>query len=249
MKLNYLQKENGMYILSKNAIEDIATSLLNTYYPQNLRSPLPLNTTELLEDCFGLTVKRKYIGTFGSGILGLIVMNDEVEIPSYDDMYRPTVLRETYGTVLISPHLAGYANAPRRGYTEAHEGAHFILHGEYYRHISDSAAGRSGDLPEYIACRKVEMYRNRPQGDFDWMEWQADSLAAALLMPKDVFRTFAEKVIRDHGISGGCISGSAYTGRGTAFEIISQVAEKFKVSFRATQIRMLHFGLIAENAG
>lgn len=247
MKLNYPQKENGMYILSRDAIEDIATYVLKKYYPQNLELPRPLNTTELLEEHLGLTVKHKYIGTFESGILGLIVMNDEVEIPSYDEMYRPTVLQETYGTVLISRHLSGKANAPRRRYTETHEGSHFILHGEYYKQSSGTVAKRSKNLLDCIACRKVEVYKQKLQDDLDWMEWQADSLAASLLMPRDVFRSFARKVIRGYGISRGYIVNNSNVDKAKVGDIISQIAEVFNVSYRAAQIRMLHLGLIVDN--
>lgn len=247
MQLNFPKKENGMYILSRDDIDCIATAILKKYYPQNLESPLPLNTIELLEEHLGLTIKRKYIGTLRSGILGLIVMNDDVEIPSYDDMYRPTVLQETYGTVLISQHLIGRDNIPRRRYTEAHEGAHFILHSDYYNQAKTTIAKRSNNHLDYIACRQVEIYKGPPKGDAEWMEWQADSLAASLLMPKDVFYKFAKNVIRENGVSRGYLINSPYANQRQAFEIITKIAEQFNVSYRAAQIRMLHLGLIKDN--
>ncbi len=244
MQLNYSQKENGMYILSRDSMDDISTSILKKYYPQNLESPRPLNTTELLEEHLGLTVKRKYIGTLESGILGLIVMKDDVEIPSYDDMYRPVVLQETFGTVLISRHLMGRDNAPRRRYTEAHEGAHFILHREYYNQTDNITANRTNNPLNYIACRKVEIYGKSLRNEFAWMEWQADCLAASLLMPKNIFCDYAKKVIRENGVRRGYLINGTYTNRRQAFEIITEVAEQFNVSYRAAQIRMLTLGLI-----
>ena len=244
MQFNYPKKENGLYILSRDAIDNIATTVLKKYYPQNLELPLPLNTTELLEEHLGLTVKRKYIGTIESGILGLIVLNDEVEIPSYDDMYRPVVLQETFGTVLISQHLDGRDNAPRRRYTEAHEGAHFILHSECFNKTKQNVAKRSENLLGYIACRKMETNQKSPKNDFDWLEWQADSLAASLLMPKDVFYSFAKKVIRENGVCDRRCVISQYTNKGQAYDIIAEISEKFNVSHTAAQIRMLHLGLI-----
>ena len=59
MKLDYPKRENGMYKLSRDNIDEIATSILKKYYPDNLKSPLPLNTIELLEEHLGLTIKRK----------------------------------------------------------------------------------------------------------------------------------------------------------------------------------------------
>ena len=245
MQLNYSKNKKGMYILSRDSIEDVATLILKEYYPNNLVFPTPLNTLELLEEHLGLTVKRKYIGNIESGILGLIVMNDEVEIPSYDDMYRPTILQETFGTVLISQHLNGKNNAPRRRYTEAHEGAHFILHKEYYNNSAAKTANRS-NVFDYIACRKMEIYKNSPKNDREWIEWQADALAAALLMPRDIFYSYAKSVIRQNGVSKGYLISGPYANKGQAIDIITEVAEKFYVSYRAAQIRMLHLGLIQD---
>jgi Zn-dependent peptidase ImmA (M78 family) len=247
MQLNFPKKENGMYILSRDDIDSIATAILKKYYPQNLEMPLPLNTMELLEKHLGLKVKRKFIGTLRSNILGLIVMNDEVEIPSYDEMYRPTVLQETYGTVLISLHLIGRENINRRRYTEAHEGAHFILHGEYFECASAAVAQRGENHLNYIACRRMEIYNASPKNDTEWMEWQADSLAASLLMPKNIFYSFARNVIKENGISRGYLITSSYANKRQAFEIITKIAEQFNVSYRAAQIRMLHLGLIKDN--
>lgn len=246
MQINYPQKENGMYILSKQDIENIATLILKEYYPENLSAPIPLNTTELLEEHLGLSVKRKYIGSLESGILGLIVMSDDVEIPSYDNMYRPTILQETYGTVLISQHLTGKDKSARRRYTEAHEGAHFILHRNYYNKRTQSIFNRRDKSLSYIACRKMEIYKQTANNDIDWMEWQADTLAAALLMPQKAFTLFAKAVFYKYGIFNGYILVDHSTDKVSAYNIIKEIAEKFHVSHRATQIRMLHLGLIRD---
>lgn len=246
MKLNYPQKESGLYILSREDIENIAEDVLKEFFPQNLILPKPLDTAELLEDRLGLTVKQKYIGTLNSAVLGLIVMSDEVEIPSYDEMYKPTVLRETYGTVLINKHLCVRENTARRRYTETHEGAHFILHGEYFKTAANSAANRKNNSREFIACRKVELYGQKTNNDSDWMEWQADSLAAALLMPGNVFCSFARSVMRKYGITGRHIVNNFYVNKGKVRDIISDIARAFNVSYRAAQIRMLHLGLITK---
>ena len=247
MKLNYPQKESGLYILSREDIENIAKDVLKEFFPQNLILPKPLDTAELLEDRLGLTVKQKYIGTLSSAVLGLIVMGDEVEIPSYDEMYKPTVLWETYGTVLINKHLCVRENTARRRYTETHEGAHFILHGEYFMKAANSAANRKNNSRKFIACRKVELYGQKTNNDSDWMEWQADSLAAALLMPGNVFCSFARSVMRKYGITGRHIVNNFYVNKGKVRDIISDIARAFNVSYRAAQIRMLHLGLITED--
>lgn len=245
MQLRYRQKDNGMYILSKNDIEEIAIDILREYSPKNLEYPMPLDTRDFLEGYLGLTVKQKYIGTLNSGILGLIVMNDFAEIPSYDIMLKPTVLEETYGTVLITPWLMGKENIPRKRYTEIHEGAHFILHKEYYSKNANATANRSSNPFNYIACRRVEINNSKNLStDVDWMEWQADSLAAALLMPKDVFKNFAKTKIRNWGFQNDYIVLQSDRDKLYAYEVISDMASKFNVSYTSAQIRMRHLGII-----
>lgn len=248
MQLDCAQKENGTYWLSRDDIEQVAVSVLKEYSPHNLECPAPLNTAGLLEDYLGLTVKRKYIGTMESGILGLIVMSDIAEIPSYDDMFRQTVLEETYGTVLISACLTGMENVPRRRYTEAHEGSHYLLHRPYYQKLEEISGCKTANPSAYIACRKVELHEKKPKNDIEWLEWQADTLAASLLMPKDIFYFYVRSVIRRHGISRGYLIAGAYPDKRQARDIISEIAGTFHVSYRATQIRMLHLGLIKQQS-
>lgn len=136
-----------------------------------------------LQEYLGLDVKRKYIGTFESGILGATVMCDEAEIPSYDEMFRPTILVETFGNVLISPALSSRENAPRRRYTEMHEGSHFILHKEYFEHMNKQNANQS----KLVACRRMELLSDWPKTDADWREWQADIWQRLYLCQKMCF--------------------------------------------------------------
>lgn len=243
MQLNYEQKGNGMYILSRNDIENIATAILKDYSPENLEYIIPLDTVDFLENYLGLTLKKRYIGTMKSGILGLVVMNDMVEIPSYDNDFKPVILEETYGTVLISPILNNSKNANRQRYTEVHEAAHYILHKQYFSQLQKmSNASRN----RYIACRKVELHNKIPKTNSEWMEWQADTLAAALLMPQKTFTVFAKAVFYKYGIFNGYIMVDDSTRKGQARNIIKEIAEKFCVSYRAAQIRMLHLGLIKD---
>lgn len=247
MELNYPQKSNGMYMLSRNDIEQIAYDKLKEYVPQNLERPIPLNTRDFLTEKLGLIIKDRYIMNFDSGILGSIVMTDSVEIISLDEYFRPTLIEEYYGTVFISPSLMGRENLPRRRYTEAHEGSHYILHGPYFDKLSKINACRKDNYFDYIACRKIEICNEKPKTDADWMEWQADSLAAALLMPMDTFSSFVRNQLRYYGIKGGFITTEkSQTNSRIKYEIIEEVAEKFAVSKTAAEIRMKHLDLLRE---
>lgn len=247
MQLNYAQDSSGRYILSKKDIDNIATAILKEYSPQNLTTPVPLDTSDLLENYLGLTIKRKYIGTIRSGILGLVVMNDMAQIPSYDERLRPTVLEETFGTVLISPHLMRQGEAPRKRFTEAHEGAHFVLHREYFSRCSKDSANGKINSRDYIACRQSDMRDIIPQKETQWVEWQANSLAAALLMPRNIFCEYCHSVIRRKAILDGYLEDQPDSYQVSTKHIINNVAKRFNVSHKAAQIRMSEVGLIKEH--
>lgn len=244
----YRQKENGMYILSRSEIEQIATKKLLEFSPSNLERPIPLRTTDFLENYLGLLVKYKYICDFQSGILGLTVMGNEVPVPSYDEMLRPVVLEETFGTVLISPMLRGRDNLARRRYTEMHEGAHFILHQPYFANCEKTAAAARCEYPcNFIACRKIELFNERPKTDLDWIEYQADALAAALLMPQNVFISYVRDVLRKNGIRQNFLYMNSGANDKKAHSVIYDLAETFAVSYQAAKIRMAHLGLLRES--
>ena len=237
MKLNYRQQDNGMFILGRNEIEQIATDVLREVAPQSLVYPMALST-EALFDFFGLMVKHAYLGFPGHEILGATVMGESAEIPVYDLKLNPDVLEETFGTVLIHSELSCAKQAPRRRYTEAHECSHWILHKPYY----DKQSGNSNS--RLVACRSVETYKRVRKTDADWREWQADTLAAALLMPREMFYEYARRLLRDAGAPRGYIIEGLPASRFIFNEIIGPLSSRFNVSNRAAQIRMIHLGLI-----
>ena len=88
------------------------------------------------------------------------------------------------------------------------------------------------DIAENRRIRNIE----------DLIEWQANSLGASLLMPKDIFKEVARTEIRSHGIRRDCLLVS--DNRQRMFDIITKVSDIFEVSKRATEIRFKELGLI-----
>lgn len=76
---------------------------------------------------------------------------------------------------------------------------------------------------------------------------EADSLAAALLMPRDVFYSLARSEIRKAGVPCGYLVKGQQRDKRVFYEIVGEIADRFCVSHKATQIRMAHLGLIKTN--
>lgn len=248
MQLKFMQKDNKMFLLSRNDIEEIAYKLLCEYSPQNINNPTSIDTKEFIEDYLGLTIKYKHIHSCkGTGVIGLIVMDDIALIPSLDDSFNPILIEETYGTMLITPQLLGDKNMPRRRYTQMHEAAHYILHREHFNWCLSKNNSKVADR-QYIACRKIELTSQKPRTEHEWLEWQADALAASILMPKDAFNDFAKSVLQKHGISRGYIINDQYVDKKVVYEILQEIAQKFEVSRKAAKIRMYHLGLMKKSS-
>ena len=246
MRLNYHQKSNGMYILKKPDFEDIATQVLAEYAPQNLFMAQPLDADHFLKECLYLDVKYRYLSISGS-ILGMIAFED-IELPRVVDGCKMEAIKE--GTILIDPSLCTTKQNARCRFTKIHEGSHWILHRSYHSPTHKCYNFRK-DM-SIIACRSntIERFRwkrDRKWNDEDWEEWQADSLTAALLMPREVFLDAVDYAMRRNRIF------QRYLIKGEQpFEsrrVIQEIATLFGVSQRATQIRMNQFNMIRETWG
>ena len=245
MELNYKQRANGMYILYKEDIKQIATDTLKEFSPQNLDYPSALDTDSFLVDHLGLLLKERYLGILGKeSVLGLTVMCDSADVVTLDNRCRPTVVEENYGTVVISTALNSVNNKGRKRYTKIHEGAHWLLHKDYYRKLEESSRPGSG----VVACRNVESYIPKQRDEKDWIEWQADSLAASILMPRTVFYQYCRELLRHAGVPRGYLNEGNYGDKLIFQEIVPDLMTAFGVSSRAAQIRMVHLGLIRRAA-
>ena len=190
-----------MYILTREDMDDIAMRLLNEYAPNVLKYPQPVGIGMIAEEKMGLTLKYQYLSAQGN-ISGLLAF-DDTEFDCFDSLFRPVKLEIPGGTVLIDSNLSDRKNYPRRRYTISHEVCHWILHRSYHSPQNKQYQFRS-QSNVLIACRDSDICRERKSRDLvtdhDWEEWQADALAAAVIMPLTTFREESSRII--HGTTG-----------------------------------------------
>ena len=136
-------------------------------------------------------------------------------------------------TILIDVRLcASPKTIGRKNYTLAHEIAHQIL----YKAFPDA----------YGPARRLMCdYRRTPESRrkvTDWTEWQADALAAALLMPKDAI--LDGMFLAGLGEHIGTLS-RKYTPN--KYDSFCRLAEALGVSRSALAFRMERLGLLDKN--
>ena len=233
MRLEYPQKPNGMYFLKKEDFETIATMLLKEYCPNALMAPMAVDLVDIAEEKIGLTIRNDYL-SHDNSILGLTAFAYIPDHPGYDRDLNPTTFELSAGSVVLNRGLACASDLTRKRFTLAHEISHWVLHRSYHSPINQQYQFRQ-QKQGFVACRteRIESAPRTLVTDNDWEEWQADMLAAALLMPQDTFLRFIYHVL-DVKITRSFqkIDPQLYK------YVLEQISKRFQVSRKAADIRL-----------
>jgi Zn-dependent peptidase ImmA (M78 family) len=253
VQLNFRTKKNGVPILSKNEIEEIAEIVMRDYDADILEEPRSLDIDHFSE-CYAELEMDYQDLTNDQSILGMMVFND-CRIPVYDAEENKAKRITVYeGTVLIDNSLLEDDQLRRGRFTLSHEVSHWFLHRQIYKEDKNQMSLfdfiAAPEKQPIIKCRSVDIESNRRKElvtDDDWMEWQADYMSSALLMPKKSFSKAIRKKFKSAGIKNG------YYKMGTDFEqdlwaevLHYELADIFDVSVTAAKIRLKNLGFIKD---
>lgn len=240
MVLDYPQYPNGMYRLHKGDFDNIARDVMKEYMPGCVDVQQEVDINFLMKECLYLTVRSKNL-TADKSVLGLIVFEDAT-VPCYDLSFNPIDLDLSAGDVLIDISLSGTQNVPRRRFTLAHEASHWILHRSYHSPTNQKYEFRK---PYNISLgRDIERRFRKFETENDREEWQANSLAAALLMPKIAFtKTALREINRMYGYEQYPLKPD---GSEEYKEVIQRIASVYNVSMQATEIRLDQLDLLTD---
>lgn len=193
----------------RQALESIALSEIKAYDEQLTQGdPRAIPIEEMIEFKYGLIVKYYTLSKNGA-IHGLTAFENCV-IPIYDKkLRRYEGLLVKAGTIIIDNCLLAPNMEKRLRFTLAHELAHWIIHSDYFKQQSELASKSSKDSNEQT-------------------EREADSVAAALLMPKG-------RVKVAYGRLKNRLKPEA---------VVTRLAEIFNVSNKAMEIRLISTGIL-----
>ncbi|MCQ2433461.1 MAG: ImmA/IrrE family metallo-endopeptidase [Clostridia bacterium] len=204
--------------LSRNDLEKIADRYIREYYERmeiSESSLLPVLPEFFAEDILNLTVVFLPLSDDGS-ILGVSSFED-FEFAIVDDSGYTETRDLSEWEIAIDKGLLSPEQSGRCNFTIMHEAAHHIL-----RRL----------FPQDYQVKQI-FYRDQrsPQ---DWIEWQADTLAACLLMPPKLmeqcvkeFEVYQLKTNRD-------------------YEKFCRLASYLDVSKQALLIRLQHLNLLSK---
>lgn len=168
-----------MKYLSRKEIEAIAERVNTAYMklPEHKGKHIyKIEPELLLTKLLGLNIEHHHLSTNGT-ILGITSFN-EIGVQVFDEEDIESYYFLDGKTVLIESELqSNIAFKGRYNFTAVHEAAHQIFKMLYPKEYG--AAQNTGRLHYYkIHTEKKPIY--------DWEEWQANTLAAAILLPKDL---------------------------------------------------------------
>ncbi len=222
---------NGIPLLSKNQLERHGEKILHAFSPAVLVNPQPTDLDGLIRN-MGFNLEYQYL-SHNKVYLGVTVFDDTDTLPVYNPVLnRAEFISVKKNTIIIEGTLAeNPAYEHRERFTLGHEAAHGLIHAEYYRRKAEFAGfcDNSGGIYSKSCAPDlsgVDASGKRLQGEA-WLEWQANYLAAVLLMPKAAIKNIDFKC----------------NGR-WHLELISMMVEAFNVSEQAARVRLASLGYL-----
>lgn len=203
-------------------LERIAYQTLQSFDSSMLTRPQPLNIDQFAERF--LRLKLDFVDlSNNTSILGMLVFSDS-SVPIYDpEQNIPKIIQVKTGTALIEKSLLNDHLQNRTRFTIAHECAHWLIH---------KPKGKAQPL----VCRTVGHSNQK-----DWLEWQADYMASALLMPAMSVYTVMKTYIKENRQQMEnmyYLWGDQYA-VSKREQIIRMIASLFGVSRTAAEMRMI----------
>lgn len=182
-------KPNGLPVLSKQRLEEFADIHTHWFTEANGTKDPKFSAWEFATEYLRKKVSYEWLSNDGS-ILGASSFVDNTPIPVYNpetDKVRRQAMGK--GTILLDWRLDSTEEmqAKRARFTLMHECAHHLLHQAYYSRLalSEDGAKVAYSVQRNEATRISFSGNETPWSDEQWLEWQANYLAGALLMPTD----------------------------------------------------------------
>ena len=201
-------KKNGVPIVSKKELDAIGERFVQDFQPDVLTNPAPVDIESFVECYLGMTPDYQFLSHNGI-YLGMTVFNDT---NNQKHRYR---------------------------FTLCHEGSHDILHSGFFSYNPNQLSMFDLDLAPMIQCRVDNSTPRKADtkywDDHDWMEWQANRLASAILMPISAVALLAQKHPK------------SLKSTKDRFFLIQHTADTFDVSAEAATYRLKELGYIPKD--
>lgn len=179
-------------IIYSKDMEIVAEDFLKRYYPEALRTPMPVDPMELAKK-MGLRVEVRQI-TEDFSVFGQIFFCDTVAEVYNSQSGTAEQMEVKGGTIVVDPQNFFMRNLGSVNNTITHECVHWDKHRKAFQleRLYNTSATQ-------IRCQVTGGIKDRSaRSATDWMEWQANTLAPKIQMPLIAFKIKAAEVVRKY---------------------------------------------------
>lgn len=225
---NYMDNSFVPHI-SSDEYENVAIAFLNKYYPEYKQNQ-PIVISELLNR-IGLKLEYRNLSK-GKKIFGIICLSD-CHIKSYKDILSSEeTIEEAKSGIIFVDELSQtlYSSGQNSiNFTIIHECVHWFLHRKYFlfNKITDNTSNA-------VVCNVDGAINNfNYSKELEWIEMQANKIAARILLPKNEVTNNYYKFIRDN------------EGSDEAEKLalsVKQLSDFYGVSIATIKIRLMELG-------
>ena len=161
------------------------------------------------------------------------------------------------GTILLDSETVGRGHKGFELFTIMHEAGHLMLHQKVYRREPEQGFYTTGNVPEAsenaVLCMRSNIGRSSGglKTSRDFIEHQANTFAASMLMPPRLFIPFAQRVMskyryfRDEGLMITYDFSWGSPKYGYYLDVVNRTAQYFGVSHQAAKEQLTKYGLRA----
>lgn len=226
----------GIPIVSGEELDMLGERLITDFSPQKAFTPGEIDIDRFVTGYLGMKQDFCYLSHCGV-YLGMTVFRDSNCIPVYlPEQNQADYVCAKAGTVILDPSLLEDGQEHRYRFTVGHEGSHRILHTAYFLNDIGQGTPYSKEVDVFVRCRADHYQFNISSPALRWtdakrVEWQANRLASAILMPRSMVRMLM----------------ASMPNRGeTAWPqmVSKQVSDVFNVSLEAAFYRLKDLGFL-----
>jgi Zn-dependent peptidase ImmA (M78 family) len=134
-------------------------------------------------------------------------------------------------------------DSPRFRWTLCHEIGHLVLH----RKLDPKLISR--DKPQFVDTRtELRFLRTAQRSELEWIEWQANQFAAALLLPRPIVHTAVVAVQHKLEIPrpGWIYLDEQPRNLRDYINVLRNVSERLNVSRTVLRIRLINLGILVD---
>lgn len=222
-----------MKILSRAYIEHIAERILKVYYqlPEHQgQKVIKVDPELVIRKVLGLEIEYAHLSLDGQ-ILGMTSFSD-VDVEVFDQADKSVFVNLDGKKILVERDLKNdISQLGRCNFTTMHEGSHQV-----FKILFPKEYGVADEKQELLF---YTIHSERNLFDRNWVEWQANTLASAILLPPDLIK----RAMYMLGI-GDKIGVLNKVYHHEVYEKFRMLASFLGVSKQALAIRMKQLGLI-----